>query len=125
MSSFIGSVQRWLKHRLPIPNSRESWLETAAFALLLVDVYLTWLLREKKPWVQAIPWVAFCILAAVLMRRGAVKLFGPVLFYDLLRVGRRGRYIIFRTLYVIALFLLLGYVYAIWQERRTSTTAPR
>src|SRR6516165_5961672 len=35
--------------------------------------------------------LAFVVLFAVAWRRGWVKLFGPVLFYDLVRTARRSR----------------------------------
>ncbi len=40
-----------------------------------------------------------------------MQLFGPVLFYDLLRMSRRGRYILLRCLYVILLLALVWWVY--------------
>ncbi len=40
-----------------------------------------------------------------------MQLFGPVLFYDLLRLARRGRYILLRCLYVILLLALVWWVH--------------
>lgn len=112
MSSFIASAGRWLKHRLPFPASRRFWLEQLGVLILLVGaVGLLGPGQRLSVSVQAILWAGFGLAAAFVMRRGWIKLFGPVLFYDLLRVGRRSRYILFRTLYVIVLFVLLLSVY--------------
>jgi ABC-type transport system involved in multi-copper enzyme maturation permease subunit len=49
-----------------------------------------------------------------------LKLFGPVLFYDLIRVARRGRYILLRCLYAILLLLLM---YAVYDRHFTSAAS--
>src|SRR5262249_5376530 len=48
---------------------------------------------------------------AVLLRRGWSQLFGPVLFYDLVRLGRRSRFFLIRCLYAAALLLILSRAY--------------
>jgi ABC-type Na+ efflux pump permease subunit len=45
-----------------------------------------------------------------------VKVFGPVLFYDLIRVARRGRYVFLRCLYAV---LLLGLMYVVYDRHFT------
>jgi ABC-type transport system involved in multi-copper enzyme maturation permease subunit len=50
-----------------------------------------------------------------------VKLFGPVFFYDMIRVARRGRYVVLRCLYALLLLLLMYVVY----EKHFSTYAIR
>ena len=47
-----------------------------------------------------------------LLRGGWPKLFGPVLFYDLIRLARRGRYALLRCLYALFLLLMLYSVYS-------------
>jgi ABC-type Na+ efflux pump permease subunit len=42
-----------------------------------------------------------------------VKLFGPILFYDMVRMGRRSRYILLRCLYAL---LLLALMYPVYQS---------
>jgi ABC-type transport system involved in multi-copper enzyme maturation permease subunit len=57
--------------------------------------------------------VAVLIAAAgLVLRRGWVKLFGPVLFYDLITAARRGRYVLLRCGYALALLLVLYTAYA-------------
>jgi ABC-type transport system involved in multi-copper enzyme maturation permease subunit len=43
-------------------------------------------------------------------------IFGPVFYYDLVRLSRRGRYILLRTLYGLGLAALLCLVYLEWHE---------
>ena len=47
-------------------------------------------------------------------RLGHWSLFGPVLFYELVRTGRRGRYIAARIAYASTLLIVLYFVYASW-----------
>ena len=47
------------------------------------------------------------------MKAGRLKLFGPVLFYDLIRIARRTRFIVVRTLYVLLLAFILGWLYLV------------
>jgi ABC-type transport system involved in multi-copper enzyme maturation permease subunit len=56
-------------------------------------------------------WGLLLAALAVLLRRGWLKLFGPVLFYDLVRLARRGRYPLLRCLYALFLLLMLCSVY--------------
>jgi ABC-type transport system involved in multi-copper enzyme maturation permease subunit len=46
-----------------------------------------------------------------LLKSGRLTLFGPMLPYDLIRLGRRDRYILVRTLYALLLLFLLAYLY--------------
>lgn len=54
------------------------------------------------------------ILSLELASGGRFKVVGPVLIYDIIRAGRRGRYFILRALYATGLLLLLLWVWAIW-----------
>src|SRR5207245_5792979 len=56
-------------------------------------------------------WGLWIIVLAFLFRRGWIRLFGPVLIYDLVRTGRRTRNILLRCLYALALFLMVYTVY--------------
>ena len=48
------------------------------------------------------------VVVAVLVRQGRIALFGPVLFYDLVRIARRSRYIFLRIAYAALLLLMPG-----------------
>jgi ABC-type transport system involved in multi-copper enzyme maturation permease subunit len=50
--------------------------------------------------------------STVFLQRGSLRLFGPVLFYDLIRLARRGRYALLRCLYALFLLLMLYSVYS-------------
>jgi ABC-type transport system involved in multi-copper enzyme maturation permease subunit len=58
--------------------------------------------------------VAWLIALAVFHQRGSLRLFGPLLYYDLIRTARRTRYLVFRFLYALFLALVLGWIYLIW-----------
>ncbi|HKI36360.1 MAG TPA: ABC transporter permease subunit [Gemmataceae bacterium] len=55
-----------------------------------------------------------CGAAIVLLRPVLPPLWGPILFYDLLGTARRGRYVIVRCVYVVALLAMLFLLYAKW-----------
>jgi ABC-type transport system involved in multi-copper enzyme maturation permease subunit len=52
----------------------------------------------------------------LILRQFLLSLFGPVLAYDVLRVGRKSRYIWFRVAYAVILALMLTWVYFAWYE---------
>lgn len=59
----------------------------------------------------------FAVLLALLpaaWRRSGLRLFGPMLLYDLIRTARRGRHLWFRCLYAASLLVMLYMVYTTW-----------
>jgi ABC-type transport system involved in multi-copper enzyme maturation permease subunit len=66
---------------------------------------------ELVPTQRLILWALLLIPLAVLLRRSWLRLFGPVLFYDLVRLSRRGRNISLRCLYAGALAIVLFWLY--------------
>src|SRR6266851_7675252 len=56
-------------------------------------------------------WGLWIVFLAFVFRQGWIRLFGPVLFYDLVRTGRRTRNILLRCVYALALLLVLYTVY--------------
>src|SRR5260370_10618060 len=56
-------------------------------------------------------WGFWIVLLAFVFRQGWIRLFGPVLFYDLVRTGRRTRNILLRCIYALALLFILYTVY--------------
>jgi ABC-type transport system involved in multi-copper enzyme maturation permease subunit len=104
MSRAQASIS-WFKQTLGWSNSRESWIERlVAAALLLCLVGLGFLGTRANAYLTVTLWTVLAVAAAVLLRRGWLKLFGPVLFYDMLCTARRGRYSLIRCAY--SLFLL-------------------
>lgn len=108
----------------PIPDLSESerpsfssrrkqfWIEIlvvlAAFAGTVAAAYY----QNRLTLLQHVAvWVFFVLAAAILARKGWIKLFGPVLFYDAIRTGRRSRYIVLRCLYATAILFVLYWTY--------------
>jgi ABC-type transport system involved in multi-copper enzyme maturation permease subunit len=60
---------------------------------------------------QVAVWGLFILIVAVLTREGWIRLIGPVLFYDMIRTGRRSRYIVLRCLYASVFLLILYWTY--------------
>jgi ABC-type transport system involved in multi-copper enzyme maturation permease subunit len=60
---------------------------------------------------QVAAWGLFVLIVAALTREGWIKLFGPVLWYDAIRTGRRSRYIVLRCLYATAFLFILYWTY--------------
>jgi ABC-type transport system involved in multi-copper enzyme maturation permease subunit len=57
-------------------------------------------------------WGVWIAVLALLFRQGWIRLFGPVLLYDMVRSGRRSRNILLRCIYALALFLMVYLVYS-------------
>jgi ABC-type transport system involved in multi-copper enzyme maturation permease subunit len=115
MSVLVNTFLGWLRRNLAWSNSRQSWQERIALALLLAGAgVLVWAQRGLSP-AQVVVLAGVLLLGlAILLRRGWLKLFGPVLFYDLICIGRRRRFFVFRTAYAVLLLFLLAWVYAMW-----------
>jgi ABC-type transport system involved in multi-copper enzyme maturation permease subunit len=89
------------------------WAERlAAFWLLVSGLTLWWYSSSLAPAVQAVLWATLLLGLAWTVRRGCVQLFGPVLVFDMIRTGRRGRHILFRALYALLLLAVLFIVYS-------------
>jgi ABC-type transport system involved in multi-copper enzyme maturation permease subunit len=79
-----------------------------------------WLSRGMTRTPQVAVWGVLGITGALLLRRGWLKLFGPVLFYELIRLARRSRYALMRCLYAVFLFCILLLVYPHGADRYVS-----
>jgi ABC-type transport system involved in multi-copper enzyme maturation permease subunit len=113
MESFDKTVVAWLRHKVGWSNSPQSWAERGIGLLLAGGVVAAiWYGGAWPRAFQVLAWGGLLVAWAVLLRRGWVKLFGPVLFYDLVRIARRTRYTWLRVVYAIFLLLILWSVYA-------------
>jgi ABC-type transport system involved in multi-copper enzyme maturation permease subunit len=102
----------WLRQTVGWSNSRQSWEERIGVAILLLGMAgLWWYGSALSPVQQVLLWGFFALAAAILLRRGWLKLFGPVLFYDMVTSARRARYFIMRCSYAGLLFLFLFIIY--------------
>jgi ABC-type transport system involved in multi-copper enzyme maturation permease subunit len=102
----------WLRQTISWSNSRQSWAERlGGLALASGAAGLLWLGRGLSALQQVILWSILLVAGAILLRRGWLKLLGPVLFYDMVCSARRGRYILLRCVYAGILVLLLFSVF--------------
>lgn len=102
------SVTAATADRASVVPWRTAWPGRIAAVLVLAGAAAAWWYRDRLPALaQVLLWAVLLAAAAVLSRRGWLRLFGPVLFYDLLRQSRRGRFFLLRGLYSVALLALL------------------
>jgi ABC-type transport system involved in multi-copper enzyme maturation permease subunit len=115
MSSVVYTGLRRFWRSFTWSNSREAWRERFSLVLVLTAVLLGWFYRAAlTAGQQALLAVALVAVFAGLFRRGWLRLFGPVLLYDLIRLGRNHRYFLFRTAYACSLLFLLVWIYLVW-----------
>ena len=62
-------------------------------------------------WQLVAAWAALILVGAVLFRRGWLKAFGPILWYDLVRTSRRARTYLVRGAYLLILLSVLWMLY--------------
>lgn len=122
MPSPVPSVRMTLRQQLGWSNSREAWTERLAGVALLIAAAATCWYGNALPLAKQLPlWGLLLAGAAFLLRRGWLKLFGPVLFYDLIRTARRPQFIRVRLVYVIFLATVFLVVWGNWSlEQATS-----
>jgi ABC-type transport system involved in multi-copper enzyme maturation permease subunit len=84
-----------------------------------------------RPHVGLVPllclWAAWGVAFLLTMAIGWLRLFGPLLLYDLRVIGRKRRFVLFRCTYAVALLLLLAALYSYWTwdpKRVGNVTAP-
>ncbi len=118
------SFVAWLRRALPWSQSRESWQDGLAGLMVLAGtIALFWYGSRLPRSGQVVLGGLVLVALAVILRRGWLKLFGPVLFYDLVRIARRRRYVILRCVYALFLFLMLFSAYSSFQRRGDAVSA--
>jgi ABC-type transport system involved in multi-copper enzyme maturation permease subunit len=106
--SLAKSGISWLRQTVAWSNSWPSWQERLILALfLVVAVVLGFMSAWLQLWQTAALWAFYLLAIAVCSRQGWLELFGPVLFYDMVRTARRSRYVIMRLLYASVLLAIL------------------
>jgi ABC-type transport system involved in multi-copper enzyme maturation permease subunit len=111
--SIAQACYTWVRQTVGWSNSRQSWEERIGLAILIAGAVGLWLLGGRLTAVQSVLlWGFFILAAAILLRRGWLKLFGPVLFYDMVTSARRARYFALRCSYagLLLLFLFITFV---------------
>jgi ABC-type transport system involved in multi-copper enzyme maturation permease subunit len=126
MSTVLHSlIENW-RRRLAWSNSGRSWEERlGALALVAAAGCTYWFGRKLERSQQVVLWGLLLVGLVIVLRRGWVKLFGPVLFYDLIRLARRGRYAFLRCVYALLLLLMLSSVYTSHETRRAYSVGTR
>src|SRR5262249_15220094 len=106
--SVFESCKTWFRSRFGWSSSRQSWQERISFLALAAAAFgALWLAGRVTPFQRNLAWWLLFVSALLLLRRGWLTLFGPVLFYDMVRAGRRGRYFLLRCLYAGLLLFIL------------------
>jgi ABC-type transport system involved in multi-copper enzyme maturation permease subunit len=119
MSSLVTSSAVWLRRYLPWSNSPHAWQERLGLLFAIAAIVIGFLLGShvNAGW-QVLYWGFSLTTVAVLLRRGWLKLFGPVLFYDLTGLARRTRYFLARFLYAMFLLFVVCWVWFVWWSGR-------
>jgi ABC-type transport system involved in multi-copper enzyme maturation permease subunit len=107
---FLRAPLTWLRLTFRWSTSTQTWQErigdVALLAGLVSAAAITLLVHLE--WWQALAVWAVCFVPALLFNVvGWLKVFGPVLYYDMVRQARRSRFIILRLLYALLLVFLL------------------
>src|SRR5687767_4214123 len=107
--SLVKSSWSWFRQTFAWSNSRQSWIERLCALGLVAAAIATWMFTPKDASAGTlfVLWGLIILGTAVLLRRGWLKLFGPVLFYDMIRSARRGRYFLLRCFYAGLLLFIL------------------
>jgi hypothetical protein len=115
MTARITSAFPWLRQR---------WLWLASSSWMAAVGVLVGFGRHWPTTVQLAGWGLLLAGLLALSTFGPVRLVGPVLFYDLVVMGRRPRFILVRGLYAAALLLVLFLVYEYLQSYRMYSVMP-
>ena len=108
-------------------TSSQAWRERVGDVALIGGVALAAIITFlfSIQWWQILGVWAMCLVPAIALGAvGWLKLFGPVLYYDMIRQARQSKFAIFRFLYVLLLvFLLFSIATGItnWRLSVTST----
>jgi ABC-type transport system involved in multi-copper enzyme maturation permease subunit len=130
--AFVESSVSWFRQTFAWSQGWPTWRERlVALLFFVIGVGLVYLSAARLAlWQATVVWAVYGLALAVCSRQGWIKLFGPVLFYDMVRTSRRSRYSIIRILYGGFLFFILCYMFLILhlgpqfgQELRARETA--
>ncbi len=88
MSVLIDVGRTWLKQTFAWSNTRRAWVDRlAGSGLIVCFVLLAWFSRRLSTTQLVLSFAGLAALAAFMLRRGWIHLFGPILFYDLVRTA--------------------------------------
>jgi ABC-type transport system involved in multi-copper enzyme maturation permease subunit len=118
-SPHIGMT--WFRQNFSWSNSWISWRERfvllafLATAAGLVQISVA-SVESRGPQISVlavlgVAWAFYLVAVVVSSWLGWLQLFGPVLFYDMVRTARRSRYVLMRLLYASLLFVILCVIF--------------
>ena len=108
MPTIVARLQRVL----PWSNTPRAWAERLSLVGVLAAAGLMIAYADALAlWLFVAAWAVLLLVAAVLFRRGWLKAFGPMLWYDLVRTGRRARTYLVRGGYLLILLSVLWMLY--------------
>ncbi len=114
----MSTLQAWWQRTFAWSNSATSWSERQVIASFLVVAIALGVGSIWLPfWLSAILWVGFVGAVAFFTRTGQLKLFGPVLFYDMICTARRSRFVFIRLIYAGILLGILCFMYLTFLDR--------
>jgi ABC-type transport system involved in multi-copper enzyme maturation permease subunit len=117
MPPSVAAALDWLTRTVPWSNTRQAWQARLGLLLTLSAAVALVLSGKALPgWGQVASWAGLALTVAYLLRRGWVRVFGPVLFYDLVRSARRGRTYLVRCAYLVCLLIGLSLLYLNWDR---------
>jgi ABC-type transport system involved in multi-copper enzyme maturation permease subunit len=107
----------WFGRTLGWANTRDAWLARLGVVAWLAGLWLivsrTGRMTTGEAGLAVLAWL---LVLAVAARHAVRDMFGPVFFYEVIRVGRRVMTFRLRFLYVAALSGLLVLMYVVWLE---------
>jgi ABC-type Na+ efflux pump permease subunit len=122
MPSFANAISPWFRRTFAWSNSRQSWRERVSIAFVLAAALGIGLLHGRLSLPQeGLLWSLLALVTAILLRRGWIRLCGPLLFYELVRIARRRRHFVTRSLFPIPIAVVICWMY-FWstQDRGSS-----
>lgn len=118
MMVVVQSAVALARRRLWRSPADAAWKDYLTAGLGLVGVAaLLWLTSRLGAVQQFFLWATYLVVLAWLSRRAGARLFGPVLFYDLIRLARQNRFFLLRCGYAFALALVLYWAYIEFWDR--------
>jgi ABC-type transport system involved in multi-copper enzyme maturation permease subunit len=113
--SLLRAPSTWLRLTFRWSNSVQSWHERAGDFTVLAGIAVAAAVLalqgfgviDLEWWQLALACLVPLAPALITNRMGWLKVFGPVLYYDMVRTGRRGRFIFLRMCYSGLLVLML------------------
>jgi ABC-type transport system involved in multi-copper enzyme maturation permease subunit len=102
-----------------------SWQDRLlALGLFLWAACLVWFRQDLSLLFEVVGWACLLITLAVTVRRGWLRFFGPVFFYDIVKTARRSNFALLRGVYAgtfLAVIFLVYYSYVSFGRSNSRT----